>query len=305
MRAVRPGDAFTMTVTNRGSVTDTYDLSLAGPAALAASLAQSKVTLAPGRSKDVKITTSAINFALPGTLDLTAIATSEANPAVIAGDSASLTIGTSSGLSASLTPSVQVLPIPGTTSFLLMVTNTGNTEDSYTATITGVSGRVLASLQGLDGQATQTIPIFRLPALSSGAIVIDTDLMTVGTGTVSVMVRSLSNSAMSQSVTAKVSSLKQVTPTTPPTTTTLSVVANRVNPGQRIVLTATVVGTGSVADKNGHFLRRDDCVGSRSLGFDRPRVAERNNGRDRGDHQVVCNAWHRLARADSGLFRRC
>jgi hypothetical protein len=31
---------------------------------------------------------------------------------------------------------VQVLPVPGTSSFLLLVNNTGNTEDAYTATVT-------------------------------------------------------------------------------------------------------------------------------------------------------------------------
>ena len=40
----------------------------------------------------------------------------------------------------------KVLPVPGTSSFLLLVNNTGNTEDAYTATIMGTSGPVTANL---------------------------------------------------------------------------------------------------------------------------------------------------------------
>ena len=43
-----PGSTFQMTVLNTGTVTDTYNLTLAGPAALVASLATTTVTLAPG-----------------------------------------------------------------------------------------------------------------------------------------------------------------------------------------------------------------------------------------------------------------
>ena len=214
-----PGDTFTMTVRNTGSVTDTYDLSLGGPAALTASLAQNKVTLAPDASQDVTITTSAINFVLPGTLDLTAIATSEANSAVNGGSSATLNIAKTSGLSATLAPSVQVLPIPGTSSFLLTVNNTGNAEDSYTATIMGTSGPVTATLVGLDGLPTQTIPTFYLPGLSTGAILLQTDLSTVGPGTVTVQVSSLTQQSESASVTAIVSATATPTPTPTPAPT--------------------------------------------------------------------------------------
>src|SRR5262249_31732661 len=66
-----PGDTLEMTVTNTGTVADTYDLTLAGPAALVATLGVSQVTLAPGASQAIPITTSAIDFAVPGALGLT------------------------------------------------------------------------------------------------------------------------------------------------------------------------------------------------------------------------------------------
>jgi uncharacterized membrane protein len=203
-RSGAPGTRFTATVSNTGTVTDTFNLALAGPAALVATLGQNKVTLAPGASQDVTITTGAVNFAISGPLKLAVTATSQTNPAVKSDDTATLTIPSTQGLTAQLTPSAKVIPIPGTSSFLLLVNNTGNVQDSYTATIMGTSGPVTATLVGLDGLPTQTIPTFYLPGLSSGAIVLQTDLKTAGQGTVTVRVSSLTNKAMVASATAMI-----------------------------------------------------------------------------------------------------
>ncbi len=61
-----------------------------------------------------------------------------------------------------------------------MSTNTGTLEDSYTATITGTTGPIQASLTGLDGLATQTVPIFILPGLSTGVLVLQVNLTALG-----------------------------------------------------------------------------------------------------------------------------
>ena len=183
-----------MTVINTGTETDTFNLSLGGPAALVAALGTITTgPIAPGFSQIIPITTSAVNFADPGTLSLMAIATSENDSTVQASTSANLTIPASTGLTASFSPATQTLPTPGMATFLLNVNNTGNTEDAYTATITGSNGPVTATLMGLDGQPTQTIPVFRLPGLSTGAILLQASLAAVGTGAVSVQVKSLDN----------------------------------------------------------------------------------------------------------------
>src|SRR5262249_36646497 len=45
-----PGSTFQMTVTNTGTVVDTYNLTLGGPAAVVATLGATSVTLNPGQS---------------------------------------------------------------------------------------------------------------------------------------------------------------------------------------------------------------------------------------------------------------
>ena len=50
-----------------------------------------------------------------------------------------------------------------------------------------------ASLIGLDGLPTQSIPVFRLPGLSTGAILLQTNLAAIGQGTVTIVVKSLSD----------------------------------------------------------------------------------------------------------------
>src|SRR5437660_2587409 len=87
-----PGSSFRATVTNTGTIPDTFNLALAGPAALVASLGMNQVTLAPGASQLVPISTGAVDFAVKGTLNLTAAATSATNPAIQGAASADLNI---------------------------------------------------------------------------------------------------------------------------------------------------------------------------------------------------------------------
>jgi hypothetical protein len=237
-----PGTTFDMTVTNYGTATDTFDLSLGGPAAAVSSLATNKITLAPGYSQTVQITTGAVNFADSGSLELDAIATSETNSAVTSSDKVNLVIPTTMGVSSKLSPSTEILPVPGTTSFLLIVNNTGNLEDSYTATITGTNGPVTASLVGLDGNPTQTVPIFILPGLSTGEILLQTDLTSTGSGAVTVQVTSLTNDALTTSSTATVN-----TPKTNSAPTVVVTDNGGTYNGNSFPATGTVAGKNGVA----------------------------------------------------------
>lgn len=206
-----PGTTFQLTVTNTGEVLDTFDLSLGGPGAFVGSLSAAQVTLAPGAVQTVSITTQAVPFALPGGFTLTAQAVSRMEPTVRDQVVASLTIPTTQGVSASFVQATQTLSRPGSASFVLLVKNTGNREDSFMATITGGSGQANGSLTGLDGKLTRTVPLFRLPGLSTGALILPATLTDFGQGSVTVEVRSLSDSSLTAFATATLLALRSST----------------------------------------------------------------------------------------------
>ena len=210
-----PGSTFYLTVTNTGEITDTFDLTLGGPAALVSRLAQNRVTLAAGASATVAISTGAADFVVQGPLTLVAFARSERDPAVGASTTSALTVPATKGMTARFSPATQIIQVPGTSDFLLLVTNTGNTEDAYTAYIAGIDGPVTARLVGLDGLPTQTIPTFRIPGLSTAAILIHTTSTSFGVGRVHILIRSLSDGDIVASVTAVMVTSASV-PSTPP-----------------------------------------------------------------------------------------
>jgi hypothetical protein len=189
-----PGNALQLTVTNRGQAVDTFDVSLAGPAALVANLGTNRVTLGPGASQSVTITTNSVNFAVPGALNLIGMGQSTSNPTVRDSAAADLTIAATRGTVAHFEPAARTRTTPGSEFFLLQIDNTGNTEEGYEATITGTTGGIVASLAGLDGLPTQTIPLFRIPGLAAGALLLNADLPTFGQGTVTVQVKSTDGS---------------------------------------------------------------------------------------------------------------
>ena len=242
------GSTYNLSVTNKGTVTDTFNLSLAGPAAVVSSLGANSVTLTPGQSKSISVSVGAINFADTGSLQLTAIATSQSNSAVEAQSTASITIPTSAGLSTGFTPPSVTLPAPGPTSFAMLVNNLGNINDSYTATITGTTGDIAASLIGLDGLPTQSIPLFDLPGLSTGELQLATNLESGSQGTVTVTITDANGLVSSSTATVTIPAIGN-----PNTTTTVSSDhPSGSTYGQSVEFTATISGgisgtpTGSV-----------------------------------------------------------
>ena len=212
-----PGTGFQATVKNTGTTTDTYNLALAGPAALVASLGTKQITLAPGASQVVPISTGAVDFAVQGNLNLMAMATSTTDPAIQAAATTALSIPATTGMTAEFSPASQTLPGPGMATFLLTVQNTGNTEDSYSATIMTTSGPVTVNLIGLDGSPTQSIPTFILPGLSTGEIELQVNLSAIGQqGTVTVLVKSLNHDETASPVAMAIVSTTP-TPTPSPT----------------------------------------------------------------------------------------
>ena len=243
-----PGSNINLYVYNKGTVADTYNLALSGPAAAVSTLGMTTVTVNPGQSQAVPVTVGAIDFADAGSLLLGATATSQSNPAVAASTSATINIPVAAGLTSSFTPASVTLPAPAPADFTLLVGNSGNSADSYTATITGTTGGIAASLFGPDGLPAQSIPLFRLPGLSTGQLLLDTNLSAPGTGTVTVTITDAAGVVSTSTATVIVS--PQGTPGT--TTTVGTDHPSGSTYGQSDQFTATVSGgisgtpTGSV-----------------------------------------------------------
>ncbi|RDH88354.1 MAG: hypothetical protein DIZ77_16760 [endosymbiont of Seepiophila jonesi] len=208
--AARPDSTFLMRVTNTGQSLDTFDLSLGGVLAPVATLEITEVTLAAGASQDLTVTVIDIDFAYPGSLDLVVIATSRGDSNVQDRAAAAIDIPQSQGLTVTLDPVEVELPGVGDGAFLVLVQNSGNSEDAYSAAITGTGGAIsAASLDGLDGQPTQSISSFRLPGLTTGAILLNVSLSSFGEGTVDVTIDSQSNAQISGTVTALLKTANQ------------------------------------------------------------------------------------------------
>ena len=188
-----PGDTLLLRVTNTGTVEDTFDLALTGPGGIISTLTGNPLHLLAGGFDLISIVLGNVDFSLPGSLDLFVNATSQYDNVVKSSAKASIQIEAQRSMTATIEPPLVLLSNPGNAHFALQVRNTGNTEDAYSAVISTSNGPVTASLQGLDGTATQIVPIFRLPALSTGTIGLDAILQQYGGGSITVDVVSQSD----------------------------------------------------------------------------------------------------------------
>jgi uncharacterized membrane protein len=204
-----PGSTFTLTVANTGLTEDTFDLTLGGPLALFATLEMETVTLAPGAAETVLLSLDTINFARAGELPLVVLATSQAEPAVQDDATAQIQIAPRQGLSVAFEPASVTLESPEAARSLLVVSNTGNIEGTYSATITGTSGPVAASLTDPQGQPSTAIDTFHLPGLGTGAILVDGNLTAYGSGAVTVEVSALDGSGPTESATLYLETVNQ------------------------------------------------------------------------------------------------
>lgn len=179
-----PESVFQLMVTNTGQFTETFELSVAGPAALAAMLSVTQVTLNPGQSQLIPVQIGEVNFAFPGSLQLVGFARSVTDPSVMDAAAANVTISAFTGFNAYFDPSVVILPAPASITLPLFVENLGNMEQSYSASIIATTGTVTASFIGVDDLSTQTIPTFILPGLTQGILEITADVTGFGISTI-------------------------------------------------------------------------------------------------------------------------
>jgi hypothetical protein len=199
-----PNGTLPLTVTNTGSVSDTFNLSLAGPAALVATLPSNSAALTAGASQTLNIAAGNPTFATMGNLPLQVIGTSKANSAVTALVNGTIVIPASLGVTAAFQPASQSAPSSGAAVFPLVVQNTGTIQDGYTAAITGTTGQVQASLVGLDGNPTQSIPEFLLPGVATGQLFLNLTSTGLQGGAATVKITSLTNASVTASATATI-----------------------------------------------------------------------------------------------------
>lgn len=196
-----PGSVLALTVANTGLQRQTFDLSLGGSAAPSATLPGYALTLAAGDHRTVSLSVADFDYGYPGELSLLVLATARDNTNVQACASATIAVPTLHGLTAGFEPATVRLPGPGRGFALLMLRNTGNTEDAFSLRIASMTGPLTASLRGLNGQLAQQIGSLRLPGLASGVVLLQADMAQAGTGTVQVAVASLNNSNLTAQAT--------------------------------------------------------------------------------------------------------
>jgi hypothetical protein len=213
--SINPGNGtpqtnFVLNLTNEGSAQDTYNLSVVGPLAQVASVPSTSGPINATKTGQVPITLNPIDFVSPGTYALDVKAVSQANPLVQAVIAGSVTVSGSKGVSAAITPSpTSVQTTPGSVSLLFQATNTGNVPDNYTASITGTTGPVTATLNG----SGQSIASFPIPALGNSEFPLNAQVTGPGAATVTVTVTSLSSSTIHNQATVTINNSTAGQPT--------------------------------------------------------------------------------------------
>ena len=204
-----PTTTFTLYLTNQGSSADTYNLSVQGALAQVVSVPATSGTVAAGRQITVPVTFNTVDFVSPSSYTLVIKAVSQANPAIVSYAQGTIAVSGTKGVSAAITPSpTSVQSTPGSVSLLFEANNTGNVQDTYTASIISTTGPVSASLNG-----GQSIALFPIPVLGNAEFPLNAEVTGAGTATVTVKVTSLTNSSISSQATVTINNSSPPAPT--------------------------------------------------------------------------------------------
>ena len=192
-----PATAFTATVTNTGTGSDTFDLSALGPLGGAVTLAQQTVTLNAGATQGVAITLGNTGYLPQGVTSFDVQAVSRGDAAVRSRATAQVTLGARQGLDLKATPAQAIVAsTPTTRTFAVQLLNAGNVEDAYALRIKATSGATTATLRDAAGAGVQTLLPIRLPGLALGQFALDVTLTSGTAGTVTLEAVSQTNGAL-------------------------------------------------------------------------------------------------------------
>jgi uncharacterized membrane protein len=142
-------------------VADTFDLTATGLVGAAGTFTPDSVSLAPGASQTVQLATGSLGFVVSGTYDVTVLATSQADPAIQAGDQGTLTVTDYEGVTVSWYPATQTVTDTLEATYTLVITNAGNGLTSYELafTVPGGSAQVGLAQVSVPAPGTAVLPV--------------------------------------------------------------------------------------------------------------------------------------------------
>ncbi len=162
-----------VTITNTGSVADSYDLAAAGVVGLTAEFSADTVTLNPGQSQTVQMSAGPLPLALAQEYLFWVTATSQTNEQISNKTEGAITFTGYEGLEVAWLPPSQTISGTFDSDFTLVVTNTGNTSAPVTLALSG-AGLALDVALGhvsLPPQGVAYVPV-RVVAAGPGAFVL-------------------------------------------------------------------------------------------------------------------------------------
>jgi len=228
---------WTVAVTNTGSVADTYVLSPTGVIADAARVTPSTLSLAPGQSGTAEIATGPITYGLAQTYGLGVLATSQSDPAIHNADTGDVTFTGNHGVRVALEPGDQTITGTMQTSYLMVISNTGNLDSYYTFTPHSAPG---------DLDLTPELGRLEVPAHMTSAILLRVRGHRAGTYTLDVRADSTEGGASDTgSATLTIDGSANPSPTAAPTGTATPTSTPTATPSDTATATATGVPTAS------------------------------------------------------------
>ncbi len=155
------GGLWQVTLTNVGSETDTYDLAAAGIVGLTASFSSDSVTLAPGASTTVQLSSGPFPLALPQTYPFWVTARSQSDARIAAEAKAEITFTGYEDVKVAWLPAGQTVTGTLTAHFRIAITNTGNLPTTYQLALElpGLRARAPVETVTLPARATAVLPV--------------------------------------------------------------------------------------------------------------------------------------------------
>jgi uncharacterized membrane protein len=232
------GATWQVAVTNTGMQADTYHLTASGIVSATAQFAPAEVALAPGETRIVQMSMSGLNFALPVAYPFAVTAVSRSDATIQNTDRADVAFTGYEALRVQFDPASQTLTDRLETSYLLLVTNTGNLETTFT-----LGGQRAPAGLSLDWEVDQVV----VPAHMTAGVLVTVRGASPGTYTITAQAASQSGS-VSQTTTALLTIEGSALPT--PTATPTSTPTNTATSTPTSTATSTPTSTPTATPTN-------------------------------------------------------